>query len=328
MKSFRQWEQDTRDIRDHHVKHWLETEYNTAVRRAHIAADWRQFEREKDILPNIEWVETTAVTPGKDHVPFWGTILPVDHPFWDAHRPGDRWGCKCGLRNTDKEATPVPKEADLPAYRPAPGLDNNPGKDAMLFSFSHPYFALGHMVYKKLAPIVKKFVKKQVQERAKLKEYSRDNVAGKKLLIHEKADPNELADNIRAGRTLVENFPRMKIRIREHVYERGVSNPEYEINGLLADAKRVKSSKGIHDGFAKAVKQGCEVVVIDFDKHLSGKEVNRIDVAKRVGWRRDDFESGTIKECYIVHNGSAIRITKKNYDNKKWIIEQLKKSGM
>ncbi len=327
LKSFRQWEQDTRDIRDHHVKHWLETEYNTAVRRAHIAADWRQFEREKDILPNIEWVETTAVTPGKDHMPFWGTILPVDHPFWDAHRPGDRWGCKCGLRNTDKEATPVPKEADLPAYRPAPGLDNNPGKDAMLFSFSHPYFALGHMVYKKLAPIVKKFVKKQAQERAKLKEYSRDNVAGKKLLIHEKADINELADNIRAGRTLVENFPRMKIRIREHVRD-GRKNPEYEINGMIADAKRVKKEKGIPDAFRKSIEQGCEVVIIDFDKNFKGKPIYYPEISKRIDWRKDDFESGLIKECYVIHNGKALRITKRRCSDRDWIEGQLKKSGM
>ena len=328
LKSFSQWEADTRDIRDHHVRHWLETEYNTAVKRAHIAADWRQFEREKDILPNLEWVKTTSITPGKDHTPFWGMIRPIDDPVWNQHRPGDRWGCKCGLRSTDKDVTPIPKEANLPVYKPAPGLDNNPGKDAMMFSFSHPYFALGYMAYKKLAPIVKKFVQKQIRERQELKSYTRDKVAGKKLLIHKKADQTELVDNKKTGRTLLENFPKLKIRIREHIREKDISNPEYEINGMLGDAKRVHSSKGIHDGFATAVKQGCEVVIIDFDKHLLGKEVNRVDVAKRIAWRADDFESGTIKECYVIHNGKAIRITKKNYDKREWIVEQLKKSGM
>ncbi|MGJ7025048.1 phage minor head protein [Petrimonas sulfuriphila] len=329
LKSFAQWEDDTQDIRDHHVKHWLETEYNTAVKRAHISADWRQFEREKDILPNLEWVKTTAITPGKDHVPFWGMIRPVGDPVWNEHRPGDRWGCKCGLRSTDKPVTQVPEEANSPVYKPAPGLDNNPGKDAMLYSFSHPYFALGYMTYKKLSPIVKKFVQKQIEERKKLKEFKRDKVAGKRLLIHERADISELEDNKRAGRTLVENFPKMKIRVREHIRnEDGIKNPEYEINGLLADAKRVESSKGITAGFVTAKGQGCSIVIIDFDKHLLDKEVNRIDVARRIGWRSGDFESGTIKECYIVHNGKAFRITKKNYDNRAWIVEQLKKSGM
>jgi hypothetical protein len=37
-------------IADHQVYQWLQTEYDTAVIRAHQAADWKQFEREKDIL--------------------------------------------------------------------------------------------------------------------------------------------------------------------------------------------------------------------------------------------------------------------------------------
>lgn len=327
LKSFSQWEADTRDIRDHHVRHWLETEYNTAVKRAHVAADWRQFEREKDVLPNLEWVKTTAITPGKDHKPFWGTILPIDHPFWNHHRPGDRWGCKCGLRNTDKDVTPVPQEANLPIYKPAPGLDNNPGKDAMMFSFSHPYFAAGYMAYKRLAPIVKKFVKKQLDERKKLKEFTKDKVAGKKLLIHKNADQKELKDNKRTGRTLVENFPKMKIRIREHIRDGG-KNPEYEINGMIADAKRVKKEKGIPDAFRKSIEQGCEVVIIDFDKNFRERPIYYPEISKRIDWRKVDFETGVIKECYIVHNGKAIRITKKNCSNRKWIEEQLKKSGM
>lgn len=163
LKTFEQWDRDTASIRKHHVDSWLRTEYTTAVRRARLAAEWRQFEREKDILPNIEWLKTTAVTPGEDHKPFWGVTLPIDHEFWNQHRPGDRWGCKCGWRSTDADINPPKDDAwKNPVYAPADGLENNPGKDAMLFSFGHPYFAAAHWAYKKLKPIVKKFVDKQV----------------------------------------------------------------------------------------------------------------------------------------------------------------------
>ena len=165
LKSFSEWERDTLTMRRHHVRNWLETEYNTAVRRAHLAAEWRQFEREKDILPNLQWVETTAVTPGEDHFPFWNIIRHIDDPFWNEHRPGDRWGCKCGLRSTDKDVTPLPPGISDPKFAPAPGLDNNPGSDAMLFSFSHPYFAAAYWAYKKLRPIVDRFVNTQITKR-------------------------------------------------------------------------------------------------------------------------------------------------------------------
>lgn len=164
LKPYAQFAKDVAPITDHHIDSWLRTEYDTAVIRAHQAADWQQFEREKHILPNLEWVPSTSPTPGHDHKIFWGTVLPVNDPFWDDHRPGDRWNCKCGLRATDKGARmrPAGTEANAPLNKPAKGLDNNPGNDAMLFSFSHPFFQAGYMAYKKLAPIVERFVDKKL----------------------------------------------------------------------------------------------------------------------------------------------------------------------
>ena len=83
--------------------------------------DWRQFEREKDILPNLKWMPSTSVHPGADHRIFWGTIRPVDDPFWNEHRPGDRWNCKCTLSSTDEAPTAVPGSG--PDNKPQPGLE-------------------------------------------------------------------------------------------------------------------------------------------------------------------------------------------------------------
>lgn len=141
LKPYAQFAKDVAPITTHHVDNWLRTEYDTAVVRAHQAANWQQFEREKHILPHLEWMPSTSVTPGEDHRIFWGTILPVDHSFWNSHRPGDRWNCKCSLRATDKGVTTVPHgdEVNSPANKPAKGLDNNPGIDGKLFSDTHPY---------------------------------------------------------------------------------------------------------------------------------------------------------------------------------------------
>lgn len=139
LKPFEQWQREVLPIASHQCGAWLRTEYDTAVLRAHLAADWRQFEREKDVLPNLRWVPSTSIHPGADHRIFWNTVRPIDDPFWDEHRPGDRWNCKCGLTSTDDPVTPVP-ESD-PKDKPQPGLENNPGKDGKLFSDKHPYIA-------------------------------------------------------------------------------------------------------------------------------------------------------------------------------------------
>ena len=139
LKPFEQWRKEVMPIASHQVGQWLRTEYNTAVIRAHQAADWRQFEREKDVLPNLRWMPSTSVNPGKDHMIFWGTVRPIDDPFWNEHRPGDRWNCKCDLSSTDDPVTEIPDFTKKD--NPHPGLDNNPGKDGKLFSDTHPYIA-------------------------------------------------------------------------------------------------------------------------------------------------------------------------------------------
>lgn len=139
LKPFEQWRKEVMPIASHQVGQWLRTEYNTAVIRAHQAADWQQFEREKDVLPNLRWMPSTSVNPGKDHMVFWGTVRPIDDPFWNEHRPGDRWNCKCDLSSTDDPVTEIPDFTRKD--NPHPGLDNNPGKDGKLFSDTHPYIA-------------------------------------------------------------------------------------------------------------------------------------------------------------------------------------------
>jgi hypothetical protein len=141
LKPFGQFVKDVKPYVTHQNRAWLQTEYDTAVLRAHQAADWKQFEAEKDVLPNLEWLPSTSPHPGEDHRPYWGTVLPIDHKFWNEHRPGDRWNCKCRLRNTDKTPTAVPVETVCtPSLQPSKGLESNPGKTGEIFSNKHPYF--------------------------------------------------------------------------------------------------------------------------------------------------------------------------------------------
>lgn len=139
LKPFSKWVEDVRSISSHQVGSWLKTEYDTAVIRAHAAADWREFERNKDILPNLRWMPTTSKEPERNHRAYWKMklTLPVDDPFWNEHHPGDRWNCKCSLEATDD---PVVRPKDMEPTKPQRGLENNPGKDGHTFSDNHPYF--------------------------------------------------------------------------------------------------------------------------------------------------------------------------------------------
>ena len=140
LKSFSQWRKDVESIVDHHTEHYLRVEYDTAVIRAHHAAEWRQFEREREILPRLKWIPSTSVTPRESHMVFWNRVFEMNDPILNIHRPGDEWGCKCGLSATDEPATDNSGVAGKGSAHD-PGLGGNPGITGKIFSDDHPYIA-------------------------------------------------------------------------------------------------------------------------------------------------------------------------------------------
>lgn len=187
LKPFKQWSNDVQTIVDHHVERWMRTEYDTAVLRAHQAADWQQFEREKDILPNLRWMPTTSPTPDQVHKVFWESklTLPVNHSFWNYHKPGDRWNCKCYLESTDDNATPG---GDIPSIKEKPdkGLDNNVGKTGELFSQSHPFVADAP---KGTDKVVNRFLKeKQLHSKAIQYDVAKVYKNGGEVMVHPLVD--------------------------------------------------------------------------------------------------------------------------------------------
>lgn len=319
LKPFEQWYADVLPIADHQCRHWLHTEYNTAVLRAQQAADWQRFIANKDIYPNLKWMPSTSPNPGKDHRVFWNIIRPVDDPFWDKHRPGDRWNCQCDLRATTEKPTPLPPGVE--DEKPHPGLDNNPVHDGKLFSDSHPYIA-------KAGEQAHQAVEEAMLQLYENGEFYTDKPSGGRLTVSYIADDHELTDNVRAARAILAAFDDTKIFIRPD-FKRfkilGHKNPEYRIDGLVADRKGIHSEKGITAAFKAAIKQGCECVVIDLDMHMSGKEIKLHLIANALYGRHADFRNHTIKKCYIIHKGKVASFTDEIFksDNKNEIKDKI-----
>ena len=133
-----------------------------------------------------------------------------------------------------------------------------------------------------------------------------DEKYGQRLLISIKADQTELEDNIRVARVLLSHFDDMYIIINEHLLTIGHKNPEYTINGKLGDRKGIESENGIKSAFRKAKQQGCKVVVLDFDMHMSESILKTKKIVSGLIGRHEDFTQGELDECYVVHNSKAV----------------------
>lgn len=136
-----------------------------------------------------------------------------------------------------------------------------------------------------------------------------DDVYGSRLRISYAADKIELEQNQITAQVLLSVFTDIDILIREHVLEKGVKNPEYLINGKIADRKGIESENGVAAGFNKGIKQGCSVIVLDLDMHPNKFPILRTKkLASAINNRHADFRGGIISECYVVFNKNAIKI--------------------
>jgi hypothetical protein len=113
--------------KDYNVS-WLQTEYNTAIRSARAAFNFRKYLETERLYPNLEYLESTAEHKRIDHLHYVGTILPIRHKWWDTHLPPATWNCQCSVKPSNKPATAVPSD-DEPID---PVFDNNPGKTAKM----------------------------------------------------------------------------------------------------------------------------------------------------------------------------------------------------
>ena len=140
----------------------------------------------------------------------------------------------------------------------------------------------------------------------RIEDFLVDEIYGERLLISKQADQTELVENIRVARVLLGCFADMNIRINEHLLVFGHKNPEYTINEKLGDRKGIESENGIKSAFRKAKEQGCQTVVLDFDMHMAESILKTKKIASGLYGRHEDFTSGNINECYVVHNSKAV----------------------
>ena len=69
--------------------------FDTNIRMAMRAGDWKRYVRNKDTRPYLKYSAIMDERTRPQHAEWNGTILPVDHPWWDTHYPPCGWNCRC-----------------------------------------------------------------------------------------------------------------------------------------------------------------------------------------------------------------------------------------
>lgn len=281
--------------RDYNVN-WLQTEYNTAVRAARQAVNYRKWLETEHLYPNLEYLESTASHPRTSHLDYVGTILPIRHKWWDTHMPPSDWNCACPVRPTDKDVTPVPGAELVP-----PVFRNNPGKTAEFVKISATAY------YKSAKEESRNLINKiaiELQEEVTEKRFKSGGLI--QTPIGFKQNKDEESKNITAYTHLAKKYG-AKYKLLSVVDKDGVKNPDALnlINNQFSDAKTPKTLNGksaIQNSIKSASGQRVQEAYIYLENDYSMQEIWSGLKASLQGNR-----AATIKEIIISFEDGRIK---------------------
>lgn len=110
----------------------LRTIYDTNVRMSLASGHWTRIQAQKDVFPYLRYLPSTSEHKRPLHMAWYGTLLPVDHPWWQTHFPPNGWFCKCHFEQVSERKmakkgwsiTPVGDIATGPAQQFIPASGN------------------------------------------------------------------------------------------------------------------------------------------------------------------------------------------------------------
>lgn len=84
-------------------KRRLKTIYQTNMRTARAAGQWKRIQRNKKIFPYLVYGLGPSIKHRAEHVARDGFAAPIDDPIWNSWYPPNGWHCKCNVRQVTKE---------------------------------------------------------------------------------------------------------------------------------------------------------------------------------------------------------------------------------
>ena len=117
---------------------YLQAEYQTAKASAQMARKWNEAQAVKHLYPNLKYMTAHDERVREDHAKLDGIVRPIDDPFWDTHYPPNGWRCRCSVRSTRDEATPLKDIPKVPVHK---HFRHNVGKTGQIIDEKqHPYY--------------------------------------------------------------------------------------------------------------------------------------------------------------------------------------------
>lgn len=296
IKPEHQFMQDVRKANILFNRNYLQAEYQTAKRGAQMAHLWGQFQKQKHLFPNLVYRTVGDGRVRPEHAALNGIIKTIDDPFWQTYYPPNGWRCRCTVMNTAEKAS----EGEFEDKSIKPEFHGNTALDEEILTSKGSFFKLLNKDHK--AKINAELLKYNAP--LEIAYHGKDY---KKVFVSPFADDKDLIPNVETAMVIVDKL-RTDVKIRAHINLQNHKNPEYEINGKLADRKEVSSYTSIKSNLDTVRKQGNQTIVYDITKFQNW---NAYEITKNLKGKILNFkDKNWLHEIYFVNGNKAISFTK------------------
>ena len=276
---------------------YLRAEFETAKRGSEMAWKWKDYVKNADLFPNLEYRTVGDERVRPEHATLSGVVKPITDGFWRTFYPPNGWRCRCYVVQTAANITPGTKDDPtvLPEFR------GNVALDEEIFTQKGSFFKLLNKDYKA------KFNAELIKLNAPYDEAYK-NKKGKKVMVNIFADEVDKIKNIESAMVIVDKLDVPVVYVRPHLDSNiveGRTNPEYFINGAVSDLKVLKEVNGITNAFKTAKNQ-----FKDFNSHslvfdFSNVSISKKQIIDQLNNKVTKTRGKKIKELYFIKGNRA-----------------------
>lgn len=239
---------EARKISVDYNKKWLTAEYDTVVASGQTAAQWHDFQKNKDLLPFLIYKTQEDSRVRDSHAVLHNVCKPIDDPFWDEFYPPNGWRCRCYVLQVAKHEGKEDPESEPSAEEVKPIFRNNAGKSGIIFDKEHPYFA--GMEYSTTSNILIQMRNILAKDESLYDRVYQSRSTSATVDTHITHDLPEKENNLRIAKWLADKGYSGKLLPVSWIHK----NPDYQLqDGTVVDFKIIAGKQSIKNGMSSAL---------------------------------------------------------------------------
>lgn len=282
LREFSDFKEQANSIVDKYNDTWLRTEYDFAISASQSAARWNEFEKEADIIPNLQYQTVGDDNVRTSHQILDGIIKPLNDPFWTTHYPPNGWGCRCeavqslSSKVTSDDKTPL---VEIPKI-----FETNLAKSGLIYPKNHPYYT------DTPSSVIRKYLS-NIPDKDSFIQLNFTDVG--KIKAHPLHGEKELTENLNISKLLKKRNPKSNIQLmpiisqedmiaREMYYPKSylkkfpTRNADALINGEMVEYETANGSKASIQNAIKSGRKQAEKVVIHLPNDLDFADIDNV----------------------------------------------------